>query len=316
MAGKSVWLGLLWGAVLAILSWPGSALAVPRVVVTIKPIHSLVAGVMAGVGEPALLIQGAGSPHHYSLRPSDARLLAHADLVIRVGADFETFLNRSLVSLAGKARIFSLDRLPGLTLLPARAGGVWEKDDDHDGEAAAAGTNHEEFNLHLWLDPQNARVVAAGLVKELSELDPADAARYRANGAALDRRLVSLDRELAKELAPVAGIPYVVFHDAYPYLERRYHLRAVGSITVNPEREVGARRVAEIRAKIKAIGARCLFSEPQFQSSLVGTLIEGTQTKSGVLDPLGADLPAGPDAYFRIMEDLGHSLRQCLGGAR
>jgi zinc transport system substrate-binding protein len=295
-----------------LLFWALPAAAAPRVVVTIKPIHALVAGVMAGVTEPELLIKGGGSPHDYSLRPSDAKLLSRAELVVRVGADFETFLNKALAGLAGQARVVSLDGLPGVTLLPARAGGVWDEHDHGEEAQGHAEPGHAETNLHLWLDPQNGRTIVAGLVKVLAELDPANTERYRQNGAALDRRLVELDRRLAQQLQPVAGRPFVVFHDAYPYLEKRYQLRAVGSVTVSPERAVGARRLSEIRAKIKASGARCVFSEPQFEPKLVRMLIEGTGAGTGVLDPEGAGLTPGPEAYFQLLEGLGKSLRECL----
>jgi len=299
---------------LCLLLWAIPVSAAPRVLVTIKPIHSLVAGVMAGVGEPDLLIKGGGSPHDYSLRPSDAKLLGRADLVVRVGEDFETFLNRSLASLAGKARVVSLDGLKGITLLPAREGGVWEGHPHHDAgaEEVHAEPEHAEVNLHLWLDPQNGRAIVAGLVKALSELDPANGERYRQNGATLDRRLVELDGRLAQQLQAVADRPFVVFHDAYPYLEKRYNLRAVGSITVSPGRAVGARRLSEIRAKIKATNARCVFSEPQFEPKLAVMLTEGTGAATGVLDPEGAGLAPGPEAYFQLLEGLGRSLRGCL----
>ncbi|NTV13858.1 MAG: zinc ABC transporter solute-binding protein [Desulfobulbaceae bacterium] len=292
------------------LLWVVPAAAAPRVVVTIKPIHSLVAAVMAGVAEPELLIKEAGSPHDYSLRPSDAKLLSRAQVVVRVGADFETFLNKSLRSLAAQARVVSLDGLPGISLLPARAGGVWDEH-EHDGDAHDS-HDHRETNLHLWLDPQNGRAIAAGLVQVLTELDPANGERYRSNGAALDRRLSDLDARLGQQLQTVAGRPFVVFHDAYPYLEKRYNLRAVGSITVSPERAVGARRLAEIRAKIKATEARCVFSEPQFEPKLAVMLTEGTGAGTGVLDPEGAGLTPGPEAYFQLLEGLGRALRDCL----
>lgn len=301
--------------IFSLLLWATPTAATPRVVVTIKPIHSLVAGVMAGVGEPDLLIKAAGCPHDYSLRPSDAKLLNRAEVVVRVGADYETFLNKSLTSLAAKARVVSLDGLPGITLLPAREGGVWE---EHGPDVEEVGKahgehGHAETNLHLWLDPQNCRVVVAGLVKTLAELDPSHAERYRQNGAALDRRLLELDTRLAQQLQPVADRPFVVFHDAFPYLEKRYKLRAVGSITVTPGRAVGARRLSEIRAKIKATGAACVFSEPQFEPKLAMMLTEGTGAAHGVLDPVGIELKAGPDAYFQLLEGLGGALRECLG---
>jgi zinc transport system substrate-binding protein len=136
--------------------------------------------------------------------------------------------------------------------------------------------------------------------------------RYAANAVRLAARIDALDAELKGALAPVRDVPYVVFHDAYQYLERRYALRVVGSIAVSPERRPGARRVREIREKIRRLGARCVFGEPQFPSALLGTLIEGTDARVGTLDPLGADLPAGPDAYFTLMRNLGASLASCL----
>lgn len=297
-----------------LLLWATPVVAAPRVVVTIKPIHSLVVGVMAGVAEPDLLIRGAGCPHDYSLRPSEAKLLSRAEIVVRVGADYETFLNKSLAGLAGKARVVSLDEVPGIALLPAREGGVWdaEADEHGDKEAGHGHQEHREINQHLWLDPRNGRAIVTGLVKILSELDPVNGGRYRANGATLDRRLVELDSRLAQQLQPVADRPFVVFHDAFPYLEKRYNLRAVGSITVSPGRAVGARRLSEIRAKIKATKARCVFSEPQFEPKLVAMLTEGTGAGRGVLDPVGVELTPGPEAYFQLMEGLGRSLRECL----
>jgi zinc transport system substrate-binding protein len=283
--------------------------AVPQVVVTIKPLHSLVAAVMAGVAEPGLLISGAGSPHSYSLRPSDARLLAHADLVIRIDADFETFLNRPLASLAKTARILSVSTLPGVELLPARKGGVWEA--DHHAEEAA-GQDHAEMNLHLWLDPHNARAIVKGTVTVLAAMDPRHAAAYRRNGADLEARLERLDRQLAGQLQPLAGVPYIVFHDAYPYLEHRYGLSPVGAISVSPDRPPGARRLTEIRDRIEQSKARCVFSEPQFEPKLATLLSAGTGARSSVLDPLGADLPPGPEAYFTLLHDLADNLSRCL----
>ncbi len=284
----------------------------PRVVVTIKPVHSLVAGVMAGVGVPDLLIQGSASPHTFTLHPSGARMLAQADLIVRVGADFETFLTRPLANLAKDAELLSLDQAPGITLLAAREGGVWEAH-QHSAEVNS-GHDHAETNLHLWLDPQNARAIVAAVAEKLAALDPLRAARYRSNAKNLDQRLVDLDARLREDLRPVAGLPYVVFHDAYPYLEHRYGLTPLGSITVSPDRPPGARRLTEIRDKIIQTGARCVFTEPQFEPKLAILLTEGTGARSGILDPEGAALTPGPDAYFQLLENLAGGLRGCLLG--
>lgn len=314
----------------------------PRVVASITPIHSLVAAVMEGVGEPVLLVEGAGSPHAYRLRPSEARALSEADLVFRVGGALERFLEKPLAALAGKGRVVTLGETAGLALLPARAGGAWqahvhEGEHGHDQGVALAGEHPGEadqqpaahagpyraadsphgqaqgaHDLHVWLDPQNAVRIVRTAVAALREADPANAARYTANGKRASERLERLDRWLAAELAPVRTTPYVVFHDAYHYFEHRYGLNAVGSITVSPDRAPGARRVSEIRERIIGLGARCVFSEPQFEPALGRTVIEGTPARLAELDPLGSRIPAGPEAYFRLMRALADALTSCL----
>lgn len=297
---------LLAGLVLGHLA-AGPVLAAPEVVVSLKPLHSLIAGVMAGAGEPALLIEGAGSPHGASLRPSQARALSDADLVFWAGAELEGSLVRPIAALAGEARVIALAEAPGLTLLEAREGGVWEA---HDGahQEAAEGPR----DLHLWLDPDNGRRIIELAARALGDADPANADLYGSNAAAMTARLETLDRELNGRLAAVRSRPFVVFHDAYQYFERRYGLNAVGAITVNPERPPGARRLGEIRNKINELGAVCLFSEPQFEPALVDTVIQGTAARSGMLDPLGAGLPAGPEAYFELLRGLAEALAACL----
>src|SRR5512147_1007111 len=97
---------------------PAGAAEPPRVVVSIKPVHSLVAAVMQGVGEPVLLLQTGASPHTYSLRPSDAQALRRAQLVVWVGEGLEMFLVKPLAALGKDARALELADAPGVRLLP------------------------------------------------------------------------------------------------------------------------------------------------------------------------------------------------------
>jgi zinc transport system substrate-binding protein len=323
------------------LATAGSAEAdeAPAVVVSIKPVHSLVAGVMAGLGEPVLLVQGAGSEHSYSLRPSQARALDQADVVFWMGETMETFLIKPLHALSGNAKVVALWQTPGLTLLPTREGGMWEEHDhgdehaeaheaegehaeaheeegehaeaDHEGEHA-----HGETDMHVWLDPGNAKVLVAAIATTLSDADPANASTYQTNASRLDQRLDELDRSLQGKLAAIADRPYVVFHDGYQYFEHRYGVSAVGAITINPTVPPGAQRLGEIRERLEHLDAACVFAEPQFEPALVDTLIEGTSAGKGVLDPLGSAVEEGPDQYFGLMHGLADSLVECLGTAK
>ena len=166
--------------------------------------------------------------------------------------------------------------------------------------------------MHIWLDPDNAQAMVAAIAEALIEADPDNSGVYRANREILVRKLDQLSAEIAADLAGVQDKPFIVFHDAYQYMERHFGLNAVGSITVNPERQPGAQRLTEIREKVTELGAVCIFAEPQFEPRLVGVVAEGTQAKTGTLDPLGADLEYGPEMYFSLMRGNAEALRNCL----
>jgi zinc transport system substrate-binding protein len=279
-----------------------------HVAVSIKPLHSVVAGVMAGLGSPELVVPSTATPQTYVLKPADARRLTGARLVFWIGPMYETLLARPLEMLGPSARVVALADVSELEFLPARHGGEWLAD-EHGGEGA------EPRDGHLWLDPMNAAAMAGAIAAALAEADPAHAARYAENAVALRARLAALDRELAATLAPARGVPFIVFRDTYQYLERRYGLNAVGSVAVAPESRPGARRVSALRGKIAGLGARCVITEPQLEPSIARALTTGTKARIAVLDPLGGDLAGGPDLYFALLRRLAGSLRDCLGDA-
>ncbi|UVC11540.1 zinc ABC transporter substrate-binding protein [Rhizobium sp. TH2] len=307
MTKLSATLALIAGTVLFA---PNVAQAAPDVVVSIKPIHSLVASIMEGVAEPGLILKGAGSPHTYQMKPSDADALQNATLIFWVGPEFERFMEKPMESLGDKAKVIELEKAAGLTLLPTRESGTFEPHADE--EEHAGGEDHEEHDLHIWLSTANAKAMAAEIASSLAAADPANAAAYHQNLAKLDTKLDALAAEIKTTVAPVKDKPFIVFHDAYQYFEKEFGVNVAGSITVTPENMPGAARIAEIHEKLKTLGASCVFAEPQFEPKLIDVVLEGTQSKTGTLDPEAATLAEGPELYFNLMRGLAGSLKDCL----
>jgi zinc transport system substrate-binding protein len=301
-------------ALAAALSWSSVALAeVPNVVATVKPLHALVAAVMGDLGTPALIVKGAASPHTYSLRPSDAQALQSANLVFWTGHGLEVFLEDSIGTLAPQATIVELSEAPGIELLAPRESGTFEEHADEE-EAHEDHGHGEEADMHFFLDPANAKIMVATIADSLAAADPEHADTYRANAATETADLDALIAETEANLASVKDRPFVVFHDAYQYFETRYGLNAVGSITVSPERQPGAQRLQRLRRKIAQLKAVCVFAEPQFEPTLVQTVIERTPARTGVLDYMGVANPPGRDAYFDMMRGMARALVGCLKG--
>jgi zinc transport system substrate-binding protein len=168
------------------------------------------------------------------------------------------------------------------------------------------------MDAHFWLSPSMVRQVVVELTRSLQAWDPANAAQYTVNRDQLLERIEQLDQTLRTRLAPVQDKAFIVFHDAYQYFEQHYQLLAVGSISLDPSRPPGARRVQELRERLRQNDVHCLFTEPQFRPALAQTIVEGQNTRLGELDPLGQDLPPGAEAWFVLMERLSRQLLECL----
>ena len=280
-----------------------------NVLTSIKPLQLIAAAVQDGVGHPEVLLPPNASPHNYALRPSDVRRVQSADLLYWIGPDMEGFMPRVI-----KTRTLpsvSIQTLPALKLRHFA-----EDSQSHEEDGAEHDHDHRPGTLdaHLWLDPANARVIAAKMAADLSQKDPANAARYQANLAAFNQRLDALDVRLKARLAGISDKPFFVFHEGYDYFESAYGLKHAGVFSVASEVQPGAQHVATMRKRLQEVGKTCVFSDPPLRPRLADTLTAGLPVKLAELDALGGYTPATAQGYEQLLEKLGNDLAGCLEG--
>ena len=335
---------ILFGTALLFSSF--SAIAEIKVVTTIKPIHSLVSGVMDGVSNPSLIIEGSNSPHNFSLKPSHAKMLEEADIVFWIGEDLESFMEKPLNSLAKNAVQISFMDLKSIEKLKFREMSDHDdhdghdghedeheghddhdddghKDDDHDDhghddhhghededdDSNHEGHNHGEFDAHIWLDPVNAKAMVSEIAHELSELDPSNKSNYEKNAEKIISSLDDLIERVSTTIPKNSS--FIVFHDAYQYFENRFNIKAAGALTLNPEVLPGAKQIAEIQEIIEHDSVKCIFSEPQYNPKIIEMLSADMKVLTSVLDPLGANIEAGPEMYNDLILEIASSLKDC-----
>jgi zinc transport system substrate-binding protein len=181
-----------------------------------------------------------------------------------------------------------------------------KKHDDHD--------DHEsKDDVHIWLSPDNAIKIVEKVNKELILLFPDNASKYSENSNKMIDKIKKLKNELVKDLAPIKGKPYVVFHDAYQYFEKTFDLNAVGSVALEGDIASSPKQISFIKDKIKKLNASCVFQEPQFDSKLVKIVVEGTNAQIGTLDPLGVNISGKENFYIQLLKNMAKSLKECLG---
>ena len=273
-----------------------------NVVVTIKPLHSLVQSILGDSNNAKLLLDSSASPHDVQLKPSDIRELNKADVVILVDQSFEGFMQRIIQSAPNERMIIELSQDEAIMRLNAR---------DHLHETHTD-TDHSSFDPHLWLNPQNAKLIIRNITRHLIELDEVNTDLYRKNLDKTLTKLDQLDNDLKTRLNGFEKLAYITQHDAYQYFENRYKLNFIKAISLDSSIPPSVKLALNIQNDINTHNVRCIFREPQFSERLVNTLAESANIKTAELDPIGINLTPGPDLYFDLMTNLADNFAKCL----
>ncbi|HHQ6549684.1 zinc ABC transporter substrate-binding protein ZnuA [Serratia fonticola] len=312
MVQKNKWLQRTLLATALVMA--GNATA--AVVTSIRPLGFIASAIADGVTPTEILLPDGASPHDFALRPSDIQRLRSADLVLWVGPDMEAFLTKSLTQLPANKQL-AISELPAVQPL------LMKGDDDHDHDHAAEAHSHADgddghdhhhgdYNMHVWLSPEVAKVTAIAIHDRLLELMPQKKDKLDANLRQFEDQLAQTDKNLVKMLTPVQGKGYFVFHDAYGYFEKHFGLSPLGHFTVNPEIQPGAQRLHQIRTQLVEQKAVCVFAEPQFRPAVINAVAKGTNVRSGTLDPLGTGIELGKDSYGNFLTALSNQYVSCL----
>ena len=315
------------------------------VITTIQPINALVNAVIGNTGGSTSLIPSEVSPHEFKLKPSDVKKLQDGNIIFYISNHLESSITKVFKNLPKNIKIVNLMEETGINHLAIRDNEAWErhdhhddhdkhakkdddhddhdkhakKDDDHDDHDKHAKKDddhddHEkEDDVHIWLDPDNGIKIVQKVNKELSLLFPENSQIYNKNATNIINKITELKSELKEELISIKDKPFIVFHDAYQYFEKVFGLNAVGSIALEDDVATSPKQISYIRNKIIKSNVSCVFQEPQFDSKLVKTVVEGTDAKIGTLDPLGVDIANKKDFYLQLLRNMSKSLKECLG---
>lgn len=178
-----------------------------------------------------------------------------------------------------------------------------DKHDDHD---------HDGVDPHAWLDPANAVTWITLIADRVSAVDPENAATYAQNAKAAIAQINTASAAIEAKLEDTKGLTYIVFHDAYQYFEHRFDMQASGSISLGDASKPSPARLSQIRGILEEKNVTCVFTEAQYNTGLVDTVIEGTSVKTAEIDPHGATQTEGPTLYLGVLNGLADQFASCL----
>lgn len=298
----------------------GAVAEVPRVVTDIGPVSGLVTIVMNGLGTPERLLPPGASPHEMALRPSQARALSLADVVIWVGPSLTLGLDQQIETLAPDALDLVLQEVPGTVVLAARDTGLFAHDHDahEDHDAHDDPDDHDDdhhdghaggIDPHMWLDPQNATTWLTAIAGALAKADPENAQTYHTNAQSGAAAIAQASAEASKVLSDGSNGPFAAAHDAFQYFENRFGLTVSGALSNADEIPSGPARLAALRDALAARPPACVFAEPGTDLRLVASVAGDTPAVE--LDPLGTSLPQGAELYPALIRDFAQRIAGC-----
>jgi len=278
-----------------------------KVIATIKPLYSLVASVMGDKGSLSLMVDNGLDPHIYRLKPSNIRQIHDSDVVFYIDPNLEIFLKGIL---KGKYRGFTeipMAQQKDIALIPYRTSKIWYKgeitEDDHSNDGAQ--------DLHIWLDPANARTMVKVIEATLSGLDPANSLTYIQNAQKTIARIYRMEEKIREQLRPLRQKSMIVYHDAFQYFEKSFGLNSVGTIILKSDQIPSLKHINILKKLAKEKNVTCVLGTPGASPRIATVVMSGTNAGFGIVDPLGLYLKKSPDLYFQMMTEISQSILDC-----
>jgi len=260
-----------------------------QIVVTIPVLKDLTEQVGGAHVHVLSLLSGLENEHTYSPKPSDIIAVRKARLLVEIGVGLEVWVS-ALVKNAGSPslRVITTSKGIGLIRDSGREDGQQAEDDQHDG------------NPHIWLDPENAKIMLRHITEALIKVDPPHASEYRDNQAAYLRQLDQLQADLLERLKPISDRRIMVYHPAWPYFARRFGFRIVDEVVTQSGGEPSAHHLQTLINRIRKDRIRVIVSEPQISQKIPDMLARETGARVVVLSPLPGAVP-GTETYVDLL---------------
>jgi zinc/manganese transport system substrate-binding protein len=267
-----------------------------RVVTTFLPMYLFTQAIAGDRAKVNILIKPGTEVHEYQSTPADVQAIAQADVVVKNGLGLEAFLD-NVVSGAENKNLKVIDASQGIAPLteasPTGAAGT-------DSSKGSSAHSHTGSNPHVWLDPVLAKRQVENIRDGLIVADPANKAVYQTNASAYLQQLSDLNTTFNQRLKPYKDRTFITFHDAFPYLAKRYQLKQLAVVSI-PEDQLAPSDVQNTINTVKQFKVKTLFSEPGLDNKLLTALSKDLNVNVYPLDSLEGG-ETTPQYYFTVMK--------------
>ncbi|WP_455559511.1 metal ABC transporter substrate-binding protein [Agathobaculum hominis] len=278
-----------------------------RVLTSFYPMYDFACKIGGDCIDVTNMVPSGTEPHDWEPSTNDLKNLEKADVFIYNGADMEPWAEDLLVSRSDTLRVVEASENVELR--------TTDGEHEHAHEHEDADHHHGDFDPHVWLDPENAKIEMEAIRDALCAADPENSTVFQSNYEKYAAELDALDAEFREKLAPLPNRTIVVAHEAFGYLCDAYGLTQVGIEGLSPDSEPDPGRMAEVIDFVREHSISTIFFEELVSPKVAEAIASETGAQAKMLSPLEGlsdeQAAAGAD-YFSVMHDNLAALMEAL----
>jgi zinc transport system substrate-binding protein len=268
-----------------------SALAqnAPAVAVSINPLYQILLAITNDKDNSHLIINPSTSEHNYQLKKSDVEFLSKADLVFYIDRNLEKNFPKLIKNSAISQKSYELSQVNGIKLIARR-------------------NNSKIIDSHIWLNPQNAVIIAEFMTQKISEIDPKNSQKYQINFIKFKKEVEKTEKIIRQELAKNSNSNYVFYHDGYQYFEDYFATKPLKIMSYDHATELSVKDVREFDLLANAGKVKCIFGEALDEKNSAQKLAQNYKIKFATLDVIGRKEDGG---YSKLLLRISKNLKDC-----
>ena len=278
-----------------------------RVLTSFYPMYDFACKIGGDCINVTNMVPSGTEPHDWEPSTNDLKSLEKADVFIYNGADMEPWADDLLVSRSDKLRVVEASENVELR--------TTDGEHEHAHEHEGADHHHGDFDPHVWLDPENAKIEMEAIRDALCAADPENSTVFQSNYEKYAAELDALDAEFREKLSSLPNRTIVVAHEAFGYLCDAYDLTQVGIEGLSPDSEPDPGRMAEVIDFVREHSISTIFFEELVSPKVAEAIASETGAQAKMLSPLEGlsdeQAAAGAD-YFSVMHDNLAALMEAL----
>lgn len=278
-----------------------------RVLTSFYPMYDFACKIGGDCIDVTNMVPSGTEPHDWEPSTNDLKNLEKADVFIYNGADMEPWADDLLVNRSDTLRVVEASENVELR--------TTDGEHEHAHEHEGADHHHGDFDPHVWLDPENAKIEMEAIRDALCAADPENSTVFQSNYEKYAAELDALDTEFREKLAPLPNRTIVVAHEAFGYLCDAYGLTQVGIEGLSPDSEPDPGRMAEVIDFVREHSISTIFFEELVSPKVAEAIASETGAQAKMLSPLEglSDEQAASGAdYFSVMHDNLAALMEAL----